>query len=90
MPLLHTWLPHCKTVLIRRMQDIVVEYVTAMAHTGMDQASGRQGGKLQPEDILFLVRKARAPPLHALHACMQATCIICALHVVDPLGAETA
>jgi hypothetical protein len=38
-------------------QDIVVDYVTTMAHTAMDQA-GSQGRKLLPEDFLYLVRKA--------------------------------
>ena len=38
-------------------QDIIVDYATTMAHIAMDQATGR-GGKLQPEDFLYLVRKA--------------------------------
>ena len=38
-------------------QDIIVDYATTMAHVAMDQATGR-GGKLQPEDFLYLVRKA--------------------------------
>ena len=65
--------------LTPRTQDIVVEYATAMAHVGMDQASGRQGGKLQPEDLLFLVRKARPRTPHALHACVCA-CVHPVIH----------
>lgn len=36
---------------------MVVDYVTTMAHTAMDHATGRDG-KMQPEDVLYLVRKA--------------------------------
>ena len=38
-----------------------MDYATTVAHTAMDQATGR-GGKLQPEDLLFLVRKACGCP----------------------------
>ncbi|BDA43119.1 Transcription initiation factor TFIID subunit 13 [Coccomyxa sp. Obi] len=38
------------------LEDIVVDYVTIMAHTAMERATGRDG-KMQPEDVLFLVRK---------------------------------
>lgn len=38
------------------MQDIVVEYCTTLLQKAVDQASLR-GAKLQPEDILFLLRK---------------------------------
>ncbi|CAL8468884.1 g8425 [Coccomyxa elongata] len=38
------------------VEDIVVDYVTTMAHTAMEHATGRDG-KVQPEDMLYLVRK---------------------------------
>jgi hypothetical protein len=47
----------------KSMQDIVVDYVTTMAHTAMDQAVG-QGRKLLPEDFLYLVRKVNRTLKH--------------------------
>lgn len=38
------------------LEDIVVDYVTTMAHSAMDDATGRDG-KMQPNDLLYLVRK---------------------------------
>ncbi|KAK9915270.1 hypothetical protein WJX75_006911 [Coccomyxa subellipsoidea] len=38
------------------LEEMVVDYVTTMAHTAMDHATGRDG-KMQPEDVLYLVRK---------------------------------
>ena len=39
------------------LQDIVVDYVTAMMHKAMEEAG--KHGKLTTEDLMFLVRKVR-------------------------------
>ncbi len=41
-------------------QDIAVEYATALAQSALDRTSTGKGGKLQAEDVLFVVRKVSA------------------------------
>ena len=42
------------------MQDITIEYATALTQSAMDRTSTGKAGKLQAEDVLFVVRKVRA------------------------------
>ena len=46
-------------------QDIAVEYATALAQSALDRTSTGRGGKLQAEDVLFVVRKVSGPALPA-------------------------
>ena len=46
-------------------QDIAVEYATALAQSALDRASTGKGGKLQAEDVLFVVRKVTSQALLA-------------------------
>ena len=39
------------------LQDIAVEYATALAQSAMDRTATGKAGKLQAEDVLFVVRK---------------------------------
>ncbi|CAL5221728.1 g3976 [Coccomyxa viridis] len=39
------------------VEDIAVEYATALAQSALDRTSTGKGGKLQAEDVLFVVRK---------------------------------
>lgn len=41
------------------MQDIAIEFVIALAQSAMDRTATGRAGKLQAEDILFVVRKVR-------------------------------
>ena len=47
-------------------QDIAVEYATALAQSALDRTSTGRGGKLQAEDVLFVVRKVTVLTLIAL------------------------
>lgn len=41
------------------VQDIAVEYATALAQSAMDRTATGKAGKLQAEDVLFIVRKVK-------------------------------
>ena len=41
------------------VQDITIEYATALTQSAMDRTSTGKAGKLQAEDVLFVVRKVR-------------------------------
>ena len=57
-----------------------MDYVTTMMHNAMDESAKR--GKLTMEDIIYLVRKVRAPakPSEGLYA------IACSSKHLDPCG----
>ncbi len=40
-----------------------MEYATALAQSALDRTSTGKGGKLQAEDVLFVVRKVTVPAL---------------------------
>ncbi len=40
-----------------------MEYATALAQSALDRTSTGRGGKLQAEDVLFVVRKVTGPAL---------------------------
>ena len=58
-----TLLPMGKPVV--DAQDIAVEYATALAQSALDRTSTGRGGKLQAEDVLFVVRKVTVSALLA-------------------------
>lgn len=49
------------------LQDITVDYATALAQSAMDRTSTGKAGKLQAEDVLFVVRKVALCLLAMLH-----------------------
>ena len=53
----HTW-PRTPLSLTPRLlcQDIVVDYASTLAHKALAGAAGK-GGRMQPEDLLYLLRK---------------------------------
>lgn len=53
----------------RAAQDIVVEYASTLAHTALAGAAGK-GGRMLPEDLLFLLRKVRRAPPRSLSSSM--------------------
>ena len=67
------------------MQDITIEYATALTQSAMDRTSTGKAGKLQAEDVLFVVRKVRAacPPAaqYGMHCskCLAAATGACRL-----------
>ncbi|KAK9826807.1 hypothetical protein WJX81_002869 [Elliptochloris bilobata] len=66
--------PYKETVDL--VEDIVVEYVSALAHKAMAGAAGK-GGRMLPEDLLYLLRKdphkfARAQELLRMNEEIQA------------------
>ncbi len=58
----------------RAAQDIVVEYASTLAHTALAGAAGK-GGRMLPEDLLFLLRKVLQSPCSLSGLMLSCGCV---------------